>query len=254
MSVYHRLVHCSSVHRGSVKESFQLLDQLTRSTLDSRGVDNDGSVDEGSSSHDKNLEERRLCQKVEKQSVEPLNTILARWKNEYLRSPRTTLHPRQVLDKVDEWKGLLDNNSGALSRAATTNPGYNDHEHLLQLVRPDIGSYTCIMQAVAASVDHGQSSSSPSQHEINMNKLRFVDALLDRLVQDAKSDFSIPPNAASFATVMNAWAHSSSNTQNNTKIQTTVRKQKNDFSSSKKEQLDKQLESMPSLVYQFVLC
>jgi len=224
------------VHRRNTRESFKLLDRLAKSATGSRSVDNDNDEDDANGSHDDNPQER-LRQSSENAAVEPLNVVLTKWKNEYLRSPRKTLHPRQVLEKVDEWKGLVDNSNSAA--AGTTNPRQRCHrQHRLEkLVHPDAGSYTCIMQAVTASVD-----SQSSRRQENLNRLRFVDALLDRLVKESERDFSIQPNVTSFATVMNAWAHIGCKTHGSG----TIHKKKNDASSSS-EKVEELLQRMETL-------
>jgi len=214
-----------------VKESFQLLDRLAKSTTGSNltSVHNDP----GAGSHDDNLHENSW-KASEHTSVEPLNTVLTRWKKEYLRSPRNTLHPRQVLAKVDEWKKLMD------SSAVTKSPQSSRHQQRLEaLVRPNTISYTCIMQAVGASVD-GKPANQFKQE--NLNKLLFIDALLDRLLNDSERDISIQPNVISFATVMNAWAQSS----NNLHLNIINQKRKNDISSSS-ERVEELLQRMETL-------
>jgi pentatricopeptide repeat protein len=178
---------------GSVKHSLQLLDRLAKSVLVVTGTD--GSNDD---SNDNNIQEEQLQQQplLSEQSVEPLNDVLTRWKDEYLQSPKDTVHPRQVLEKVDEWKEMV--NTCNSIRKGTNNYQQHNRQHSLErLVRPDLNSYMCILQAVADSIDNLDRK--------NRNKIHFVDTLLERLVEQSKTDFYIQPNVASFATVMNAY-------------------------------------------------
>jgi len=129
-------------------------------------------------------------------TIDPLNNVLAKWKSEYLNTPEETLHPKKVLEKVDEWKNLVD------SIGASNSLQQQVQKELEDLLRPDVKSYTHLIQAVAISID----DRSHRQKQVNQNKLDFIDALLGRLVEESKIDLSIQPNVASFSAVMNAWA------------------------------------------------
>lgn len=182
MIIYRRFVHFSSTKLGNAKHSFEILDRLAKSA--------------DSYSNDK-LDDH-LQKTSEDESIDPLNNVLARWKTEFLESPNNTLNPRKVLEKVDEWKRLVDN-------IGVTNSIQDDlQQQLEELLRPNVKSYMHIIQAVATSIDER----SLQQKQKNQNKLYFIDALLKRLIEQSKTDSSVPPNAASFSAVMNAWAKS----------------------------------------------
>ena len=183
MIISRRFVHFSSTKLGNAKHSFELLDRLAKSA--------------GSYSNDKLND--YLQKTSEDESIDPLNEVLARWKTEFLESPNNTLNPRKVLEKVDEWKGLVH-------RLGVKNYIQDDVQHQLEkLMRPDVKSYMHIIQAVATSID----GCSYQQKQKNRNKLYFIDALIKRQIEESKTHSSIPPNAASFSAVMNAWAKSS---------------------------------------------
>ena len=175
----------------SVKHSLQLLDRLAESVLVVTGTDG---------SNDSNIQEQHLQQQHQplmEQSVEPLNDVLTRWRDEYLQSPKDTVHPRQVLEKVDKWKEMV-NTCNSIRKEKNYQQQYQRQHGLERLVRPDLNSYMCILQAVADNVDNNLDRK-------NRNSLHFVHTLLERLVEESKTDFSIQPNVASFATVMNAY-------------------------------------------------
>lgn len=193
MIICRRFVHLSSTKLENAKHSFELLDRLAKSAASSNNDNFNESIQKVSdSSH-----------------LDPLNTVLARWKNEFLKAPGNTLNPRKVLEKIDKWKGLVD------SISVTNSLKRNIQEHLEELLRPDVKSYMHIIQAVGSSIDEH----SHQRTEEKMNKVYFIDALLKRLIEESKTDISIQPNVSSFSTVMNAWAktNSHSNNTNNAK-------------------------------------
>ena len=117
--------------------------------------------------------------------VEPLNVVLSKWKEEFLHTPNETLHPRQVLEKVDEWKSLLQ-------FGGQGNDGYRLHNMV-----PNAKSYTLILEAAAGNVKDKQSQK---------NDIVFADRLLERLLEDSKTSFGVQPTTAGFAAVMSGWA------------------------------------------------
>ena len=179
MIVYRRFFHFSSRKVRNAKDSFDLLDRLAKSA---------SSCDNGKLSD-------YLRNESESKQIDPLNDVLARWKTEYLRSPNETLHPQKVLDKVDEWKGLVDSTDVKNSLQQEV------QKELEEFLRPNVKSYTHVIQAVATSIDER----SRQQKQANQNKLHFIDTLLERLVDQSKTDFSIQPNISAFSAVMNAW-------------------------------------------------
>lgn len=175
-----RLFHFSSRNLRNAKDSFDLLDGLAKSAT---SCDNEKLTDwlQGGSGNN---------------TVDPLNNVLVVWKSEYLKTPEEALNPKKVLEKVDEWKKLVD------SIKASNSLQQQVQKELEGLLRPDVKSYTHVIQAVATSID----DCSHRQKQVNRNKLEFIDALLERLIEESKTDFSIQPNVASFSAVMNAWA------------------------------------------------
>lgn len=123
--------------------------------------------------------------------VEPLNVVLANWRDEFLRAPETSLHPRHVLEKVDELKSI--SSSGASI-----------------IVRPDYRSYSLILEAASGVV--GKSNNKLG------DDIEFVDSLFERLLEDAKIDFDVQPTAKSFAMVMNAWVKFANSGDNDTNV------------------------------------
>ena len=179
MITYRRFFHFSARKLRNAKDSFDLLDQLAKSAVSS---ENDKLDD--------------YLQKISENAfIDPLNNVLAKWKSEYLKSPNQTLHPTGVLLKVDEWKSLVDKID-----LDSSLPQENKNQ-LQGLLRPDMRSYTHVIQAVASSIDER----SHRKREENQNKLRFVDTLLERLIEQSKTDSLIQPNVLSFSAVMNAW-------------------------------------------------
>ena len=205
MIMYRRFVHFSSAKLGNARQSFDVLDRLAKSAGSYNNDNFNGFIQEDS----------------ENTSIDPLNTVLARWKDEFLRSPNATLNPRKVLEKVEEWKGLVDS-------VGVTNSLQGHLQHRLEiLLRPDAKSYMHIIQAVATSIDeHGR-----HQKQENQNKVYFVDALLKHLIRESKTDFSVQPNFSSFSTVMNAWAKTNSYSNNTNNVKNEG---KGTFMSSKK--------------------
>lgn len=182
MNVYRRFFHFSSRKLRKAKDSFDLLDQLAKTAGSS---DNETLGD--------------YLQKVsENTTIDPLNNVLARWKSEYLRSPNETLNPKRVLEKIDEWKGLID------SVDLDSSLQQENKNQIQKFLRPDVRSYTHVIQAVSSSIDER----SHRRKQENQNKLRFIDALLERLIQQSKTDSVIQPDIMSFSAVMNAWTKS----------------------------------------------
>jgi pentatricopeptide repeat protein len=174
MNIYRRFIHSTSTKLGNSKHSFEVLGRLAKCA--------------GSNDH--------FLKSSENVSIDPLNAVLARWKTEYLETPNETIHPRKVLEKVDEWKKLVDDfdNTNSLE--------LHHQQELGKLLRPDEKSYMHVIQAVANSIEER----SHQQKTANKKKLDFIDELLTRLIEQSKTDFSIRPNVHSFSAVMNAWA------------------------------------------------
>jgi pentatricopeptide repeat protein len=113
-------------------------------------------------------------------AVEPLNAVLAKWKVEFLQTPEKSIQPRQILEKVDELKSLCKVES---------------------IARPDYRSYSLIMEAASGVV--GRSN--------RLSDIEFVDSLLERLLEESKTDFDVQLTTKSFAIVMDAWVKFSNN-------------------------------------------
>lgn len=210
MIINRRFIHLSSTNLRKTKHAFELLDKLA----------------EKASSHSSETVNDFIRSKTKYESTDTLNSVLARWKDEFLQSPHKSLNPEKVLTKVDEWKGLVNNIGVKDSRELYSK------QSIEEILRPDINSYMHIIQAVTASIDEH----SRHRKQENENKVYFVDALLKRLIIECKTDSSIQPNALSFSTVMNAWAK--------TNIVTDEGRKKISSSSKKVEEL---LQSMEKL-------
>jgi len=186
--------------RRSVKHSLQLLDRLAKSTT--------------VSSNDSSDIIQEQIQPLPEQNVEPLNTVLTRWKDEYLQSPKDALHPRQVLEQINRIRNTRVKDSTNIHQQC-------HHRYSLEkLIRPDLNSYMCVLQAVATSIDNLDRGLDWQQQE-NRNKINFVDTLFERLLEESKKDVFIKPNAASFATVMNTWVKSNNIDTKSSNVKTT---------------------------------
>jgi len=194
-----RFSQFSSTKLGNYKHPFEVLNRLAKNIA---SIDDEKFAD-------------HLQEASERKSIVPLNAVLASWENEYLKSPNEALHPREVLDKIDEWKDLVD------SVAASNSLQCHLQQHLEGLLRPDVKSYTLIIQAVCNSIDEH----SRHKRKENQNKLHFVDSLLERLIKESRTDLSIRPNISSFSAVMNAWAKSGTrnNNMNSKKVEDLLR-------------------------------
>jgi pentatricopeptide repeat protein len=118
-------------------------------------------------------------------AVEPLNNVLADWKADFLRMPEKSVHPRQILEKVDDLKASKS------------------------IARPDYRSYCMILEAATGVI--GRSN--------QLSDIQFVDSFFDRLLEEAKTDFDVRPTSNSFAMVMEAWVRfSESNSGSGYKI------------------------------------
>lgn len=120
-------------------------------------------------------------------AVEPLNAVLANWKVEFLQRPEKSVHPRQILEKVDKLKDLFSSES---------------------IARPNYGSYLLILEAASGAI--GRSS--------KLCDIEFIDSLFERLLEEAKTDFDVRPTARSFAMVMEAWVQFAKNDRSGLKI------------------------------------
>ncbi len=189
MIVYRRLFHFSARKLRTSKDSFDLLDKLAKSAI---SCDNEKLADHLGSGN---------------VPIDPLNDVLTRWKSEFLKSPDETLNPKKVLEKVDEWKGLVDSieNSNSLQEQV--------RKQLHDILRPDVKSYTHVIQAVATSMDDRS----------HPHKLDFIHTLLGRLIDQSRTDLSIQPNVASFSAVMNAWARTNGDPRSSSKVEELLR-------------------------------